>query len=222
MGMSGTVTACAPEMIAPANENHVQELASVMASRRRYFQLVALRRLGNMADAEDAVQDAFLSAWRHLGQFRGNARMTTWLTTIVINSTRMKLRRKRPEGCIPLDHDHDGEGTLTLLDLLPDHRPGPEDLYRAKELDDLYAQCSRRLTPGLRRSYQLRGRPAEPAGQRVCGANEHAAGRAAGDPEPAGGRAGGNRQAVCVLLRGRLGPERRFSEREISNTYRSG
>jgi len=156
MGMSGTFTACAPQMIAPANENHVQELASVMASRRQYFQLVALRRLGNMADAEDAVQDAFLSAWRHLGQFRGNARMATWLTTIVINSARMKLRRKRPEGCIPLDRDHEGEGTLTLLDLLPDHRPGPEDLYRARELADLHAQCSRRLTPGLRRSYQLR------------------------------------------------------------------
>lgn len=156
MGTSETDTASATESVAYANEKQVQELAAVIASRHRYFQLVALRRLGNMADAEDAVQDAFLSAWRHLNQFRGNARMATWLTTIVINSTRMKLRRKRPEGYIPFDHDHDGEGTLTLLDLLPDHRPGPEDICRAKELVEIYAQCSRRLTPGLRKAHQLR------------------------------------------------------------------
>jgi RNA polymerase sigma-70 factor, ECF subfamily len=156
MGTSGTDTAFAAKTIAPANEKHVQELAAVMATRRRYFQLVALRRLGNMDDAEDVVQDAFLSAWRHLSQFRGHARMATWLTTIVINSTRMKLRRKRPEAHVTFDHDHDGEGTFTLLDVLPDHRPGPEDICRAEELSALYTQCSRKLTPGLRRAHQLR------------------------------------------------------------------
>ncbi len=47
---------------------------------------VALRKLGNQADAEDAVQDALLSAYKHLDQFKGNSHISTWLTTIVLNS----------------------------------------------------------------------------------------------------------------------------------------
>ena len=152
---AGRDATCASELIAPANEKRAQELAAVVASRIRYFELVALRRLGNLADAEDAVQDALLSAWRHLSQFRGNARLTTWLTTIVINSARTQIRRRRPEPHIPLDQDHYAQGSVTLLHLPPDHRPGPEDICRAREVAELYAQSSRRLSPGLRRSHQL-------------------------------------------------------------------
>ena len=59
------------------------------------FYRSAFRYLGNAADAEDAVQDALLSAHKHLGQFRGQARISTWLTAIVINSARMQLRKPR-------------------------------------------------------------------------------------------------------------------------------
>ena len=55
----------------------------------------AYRLLENKADAEDAVQDALLAAYKHLNQFRGNARMSTWLHAIVANCARMQLR-KRP------------------------------------------------------------------------------------------------------------------------------
>src|ERR1700691_2881239 len=53
---------------------------------------VALRRLRNVEDAEDAVQDALLSAYKHIGQFEGRSQLSTWLTTIVTNAARMKLR----------------------------------------------------------------------------------------------------------------------------------
>jgi RNA polymerase sigma-70 factor (ECF subfamily) len=46
---------------------------------------VALRRLGNVEDAEDAVQDALLSAHKHVGQFEGRSQLSTWLTRIVTN-----------------------------------------------------------------------------------------------------------------------------------------
>ena len=49
--------------------------------------------LGNV-DAADAVQDALLPALTHVDQLKGRAQMSTWLTTIVINSTGMKLRRR--------------------------------------------------------------------------------------------------------------------------------
>lgn len=48
----------------------IQELARVFLGRLPYFNRMALRHLDNVADAEDAVQDAFLSAYRHLNQFK--------------------------------------------------------------------------------------------------------------------------------------------------------
>jgi hypothetical protein len=66
----------------------------VIADRLPYLRHIARRRLDNTTDAEDAVQDAFLAAWKHLDQFKGQAQMSTWLTTIVLNSSRM-LNRKR-------------------------------------------------------------------------------------------------------------------------------
>lgn len=60
---------------------------------------VARRMLGNEDDAGDAVQDAFLSAFRSLDRFDGRARLTTWLHRITVNACLMKLRsqRRRPE-----------------------------------------------------------------------------------------------------------------------------
>src|SRR6185437_13690201 len=73
----------------------MEELASIITQRQSLFRLIALRYLRNPADAEDAVQDAFLSAVRHLKQFKRQAQLSTWLTAIVTNSARMKLRQRR-------------------------------------------------------------------------------------------------------------------------------
>src|SRR5580698_397093 len=68
-----------------------QELDSVVSRYLPMFYRRAFRFLGNATDAEDAVQDALLSAYKHLGQFRGQAQLSTWLTTIVTNAARMHL-----------------------------------------------------------------------------------------------------------------------------------
>src|SRR5579863_6791940 len=46
---------------------------------------VALAVLGNVEDAEDAMQEAFIKAYRHLVRFRGESKFTTWLTRIAVN-----------------------------------------------------------------------------------------------------------------------------------------
>src|SRR6201984_235050 len=85
-------------------QRKVQELADVITSHSLRFRRIALRHLGNTADAEDAVQDALLSAWTHVDQFKGRAKMSTWLTTIVINSARLRLRRCYPQVLLALDY----------------------------------------------------------------------------------------------------------------------
>src|ERR1035438_9405517 len=62
---------------------------------RKMFQ-VAMRVLHHQEDAEDAVQQAFKSAFVHLAGFKGQSRFSTWLTRITINEAVMLLRKRRP------------------------------------------------------------------------------------------------------------------------------
>jgi RNA polymerase sigma-70 factor (ECF subfamily) len=63
----------------------VRELHGVLAGRLSWLHRSAYRVLGNTADAEDAVQDALLSACKHLDQFRGESQISTWLTAYRTN-----------------------------------------------------------------------------------------------------------------------------------------
>lgn len=56
---------------------------------------VAMRLLQNPADADEVVQEAFLSAYRSLANFRGEARLETWLHRIVVNAALQRLRRRK-------------------------------------------------------------------------------------------------------------------------------
>jgi RNA polymerase sigma factor (sigma-70 family) len=131
-----------------------QELDSVVFRYLPMFYKRAFRFLGNAADAEDAVQDAILSAYRHLGQFRGQAQLSTWLTTIVTNAARMQLRRRRG-GYLSLD-EKQGEEGRTLSERLPDSKPSPEEVCSTAEARDRLVEGLKQLSPKLRRAFQLR------------------------------------------------------------------
>ncbi|MBW4717460.1 RNA polymerase sigma factor [Saccharothrix obliqua] len=62
---------------------------------------VALRVVGDPVEAEDVVQDAWISAWRALPRFRGEAAPATWLYRVVTNAALAHLRRKKPT--VPLE-----------------------------------------------------------------------------------------------------------------------
>jgi RNA polymerase sigma-70 factor, ECF subfamily len=115
-----------------------------------------MRQLENRADAEDAVQDAFLSAYAHLDQFKRQARMSTWVTTILINSARMKLRRRPRKVHVALSdqsQDHDSE---QVLEMLRDRRPNPEEASQRNELAERAWRFTILISPTLRRTFQLR------------------------------------------------------------------
>ena len=64
---------------------------------------VALRTLGDPNEAADAVQDAFVSAYRSASTFRSEAKFSTWLHRIVVNACLDRLRRARVRATVPLD-----------------------------------------------------------------------------------------------------------------------
>lgn len=114
------------------------------------------RLLGNKTDAEDAVQDALLAAYKHLNQFRGDAQLSTWLTTIVINCARMQLRRRSRYIHVSLDSRIGEDQEYSLSDILVDHRPSPEDECYRSRLNERLMKSAERLSPTLRRTFYLR------------------------------------------------------------------
>jgi RNA polymerase sigma-70 factor, ECF subfamily len=153
--MASTALQADPEIISiGCDQTRVQELSDLITCHSPRFRRIALAHLGNVADAEDAVQDALLSALTHVDQFRGQARMSTWLTSIVINSARMKLRHRLGRVHLPLDQSNGLN--FTLEETLSDTRPGPEEAYRNQENAETLARATSRLSPTLLRTFQLR------------------------------------------------------------------
>lgn len=156
MEVSVVQTNDAPQQVTRPRQEDIQELSTIVTHRLHYFHRIAMRQLGNVHDAEDAVQDALLSASRHLGQYRGQAQMTTWLTTIVINSTRMKARSRLQQTHVPIDAYDPERQYYPLAEKLSDRRPDPEISYRERELRDKVERLSQSLSPALRETFRLR------------------------------------------------------------------
>jgi RNA polymerase sigma-70 factor, ECF subfamily len=145
-----------PRIDVSGHQSAVLEMKEVVSLRLPSFYRCALRLLGNAADAEDAVQEALLAAYRHIDQFRGQSQMTTWLTTIVRNCALMQLRKRPRQIHLPLDEPTGEEEKYIVWESLADTRPSPEEECRALELSVRLQQCAVRLSPTLRRTFQLR------------------------------------------------------------------
>jgi RNA polymerase sigma-70 factor (ECF subfamily) len=108
----------------------------------------------NTEDSQDAVQETFLKAFQHLGQFREDSKFSTWLIRITVNQSLMKLR-KRATRDVSLDEDFQADRDILPLEAA-DWAPNPEQLYWASELRDILANTLSELRPVLRAVFVLR------------------------------------------------------------------
>jgi RNA polymerase sigma-70 factor, ECF subfamily len=83
-------------LVVRAQEGDVRAFEVLARRHQRALYRVAVRLTGDPAEAEDAVQEALLDAWRHLDRFRGDATFSTWMYRIVSNRCAAVLRRRRP------------------------------------------------------------------------------------------------------------------------------
>ena len=132
-----------------------EELGRLFTSNMPQLYRVALRILGTPQDAEDALQDGFLGAMRHLGEFECRSRFSTWLTRIVINAALMRLRRSRREGLTSIDQNLD-QGEAPLADTLRDPQLNPEETYVREERLQFIERKIRDLPAGYRSVLWLR------------------------------------------------------------------
>jgi RNA polymerase sigma-70 factor, ECF subfamily len=149
--------------IDPAAED-LALIASVLAGDRRAFEplvrkherrvfRVTLAVLGNVEDAEEAVQDTFVKAFRHLDQFRKESRFTTWLTRIAVNEALQK-RQSRKES-VSLD-DSRGVEEQFVPRRFESWRADPEKLYGRQELRRVIETAIQSLPAIYREAFVLR------------------------------------------------------------------
>ena len=114
-----------------------------------------LRVTRSHEDAEDALQDSFLSAFVHLRNFDGRSSFYTWLTRIAINAALMKLRKNR--GCREISMDElAGTQDASLRFDPADWHPDPEENYARQEQQKVVVGAVSGLRPSLREVIEFR------------------------------------------------------------------
>jgi RNA polymerase sigma-70 factor, ECF subfamily len=141
------------ELLAAAARGDASTFVELVRRHTTRMHRVAMRILGDAAEAEDVVQEAWISAWRSLAGFRGDSAPSTWLFRVVTNAALMHLRRRRPT--VPLDaQHHDGtcapESRAARRGEVADASDGPEASALRTEQVDTVLRAISALEPAQR------------------------------------------------------------------------
>ncbi|WP_423459651.1 RNA polymerase sigma factor [Ottowia sp. VDI28] len=129
---------------------------AIMRRHNRLLFRTARAILKSDADAEDALQQAYLRAWRALGEFRADARLSTWLVRIVVNEALGHLRRRQAQ-IIPLEAAMTSTEPDTQRSLQDDADRRPDRKAMRSELRQLMEARIDTLPDDFRRVFVLRG-----------------------------------------------------------------
>jgi RNA polymerase sigma-70 factor (ECF subfamily) len=120
---------------------------------RPKFVAMAHAILRNREDAEDAVQNAFLSGHRHLRSFEGRSALKTWFTRIVLNAALMIQRKHRLSRFRPLPETISHE--LDWTERIPNSKPDPEMVHAERETLQFINGVLAKMTPSLRQAFTM-------------------------------------------------------------------
>jgi RNA polymerase sigma-70 factor (ECF subfamily) len=142
------------KLIAAAKNGHGAAFGVLCERHAEMILRVTFRITRNREDAEDAVQDSFMSAFVHLTNFDERSRFATWLTRIAINSALGQLRKKRGKREIPMDEPSPASESRPHLEI-PDRAPNPEEDYRLRERREIVGAAVGRLRPRTRKVVEV-------------------------------------------------------------------
>ena len=120
-----------------------ERYAEVVTRHQRRASRIALHYLRDAADADEAVQDAFVKAFTHIASYKDEWPFEVWFTRILINGCldRLKARRRRDRWIVPMVDS--GGGDREMTEIMPARGPSPEDMVlldeRRRRLSDALA-----------------------------------------------------------------------------------
>lgn len=120
----------------------------------RAVYMTAISILRDAAEAEDAAQEAMIKAYRGLASFRGDAKFSTWLTTITLNEARSRLRKSARVRVESLDAPEQEEDYTPFL--VADWREIPSETLEREELAEQIQGAIEGLPPSYREVFLLR------------------------------------------------------------------
>jgi len=126
---------------------------NVLASREQFLRM-AYVVLRNREDAEDALQDALISAYKHLRSFEGRSALKTWFTRVVLNAVLMIRRRRKSTHTEFVTESSSGD-EFSKIARIADKRPNPEKQYAATETFEFAKALIDGLSPGLREAFTM-------------------------------------------------------------------
>lgn len=155
MTPTASVAACADdELVTRAQDNDEAAFAELMRRTSAASMRLAMSILRDRQEAEDELQNSYLKAWRHVGQFQRESKFSSWVSRIVFNQCLMRLRKLRAAQFVYLDGPGAEEG-MSYPDL-PDQGETPEAALGSSELSEVLSREIRRLPPLLRSVLILR------------------------------------------------------------------
>lgn len=120
-------TAADEELVALCREGDEGAVRVLVRRHNQRLFRVARAVVRNDAEAEDVVQETYVQAFTHLHTFRGEARLSTWLTRIAFNAALARVRRRRPMAALEeVDAQDRGSGGRLIMFPSPPPPPNPE------------------------------------------------------------------------------------------------
>jgi RNA polymerase sigma-70 factor (ECF subfamily) len=155
------------ELITAAGRGDESAFGRLVEPYRPELHAHCYRMLGSVHDAEDAMQETLLRAWRAIGRFEGRSALRSWLYTIATNTSLNQIA-KRPKRVLPIDYGprtdpHDGPGEPIVESVwvepypdehlgLEDGLAGPEATYEMRESVELAFVCALQYLPANQRA----------------------------------------------------------------------
>ncbi len=139
-----------------AGTNEAGLIARILAGEKDMVYLTLFAIVKNEAEAEDGAQETVISAFRHLASFRGEAKFSTWLTTIAINEGRKRLRKAKGAAEESIEEEmeaHEGDYSPAPL---TDWREIPLEALERKELREALRVAVAELPDIYRQVFTLR------------------------------------------------------------------
>ena len=142
-------------LVAQAKAGDQNAFSELVNRYERKIYRLAKNITQNDEDAEDVLQDAFLKAYTHLDNFKGDSKFYTWIVRIAVNEALMRLRKRKTDRTVPLDEPVElGEETVTREIAVWDDNP--EQRYSQEEWRRILDEAVDGLKPDFRTVFVLR------------------------------------------------------------------